>query len=442
MDSLAPPAPLAPEAPSPIPLSRHRKLLFDWFGIFSAYFSAQGLTQLAGALAGILLVRSMPVGEFALYTLATSAISFFTFASDLGSTSSLLYFYQRTIKEQTDFGPYFAAVLSLRRIGFLLGSVAVLLVFPRTALAKGFRPLDVGLITAAILVGVWFQIASSVRVLSLRLAGRYGQAYRAELAGSVVRLVFALLMVATALLRAWIGILATSLGILTSARLAAPPDRAPLHAELGSHRRQVLRYILPSLPSALYFSVQGPLVIWLAATFGATRNIAEVGALGRLGFLVGLFSGLTGIVFLPRMARIVDERLYRRRYLQYGSLLVAIAIGLFIFAWLTPELFLVLLGKSYHGLHRELLVVVAGSGVTLLSGYAVGVNFARSWNRWEGLAMLVLIAAQAIFVALLPLSTTAGVLLFSLLSGVVGLSLQLTITALGFWRPRWVQWMP
>jgi len=50
--------------------------------ILSAYFSAQTLTQLAGISAGILLIRFLPVREFALYTLATSVITFFTFASD------------------------------------------------------------------------------------------------------------------------------------------------------------------------------------------------------------------------------------------------------------------------------------------------------------------------------------------------------------------------
>jgi O-antigen/teichoic acid export membrane protein len=431
-----------PSAAAARKLARRRQLLRDWTAIFSAYFSAQGLTQLAGVAAGIVLVRTLPVHEFALYTLATSVTTFFTFASDLGSTSSLLYFYQRTVREGTDFAPYHAAVVSLRHFGFLLGAVAVVLVFPKTALAKGFRPLHVGLITVAILIGVWFQIVSSVRVLALRLEGRYGRSYRAELGGNLVRLGGALLMAAAGLLYAWIGTVATAFGTVTSAAVAAPRERVSFQrAELAPYRRQVLRYILPSLPSALYFSLQGPLIIWLSATFGATRNIAQVGALSRLGLVIGLFSGLVSIVFLPRMARIVDDRLYLRRYLQYGALLALIAAGLLAFAALFPGLFLFVLGSSYKGLHRELLLVVASSGLTLLGGYAVGVNFARSWNRWEGAAVLVLIAAQAVFAAVLPLSTTAGVLLFGLLSGVVGLVLQLTITAVGFRRPEWVQWM-
>jgi hypothetical protein len=145
---------------------------------------------------------------------------------------------------------------------------------------------------------------------------------------------------------------------------------------------------------------------------------------------VGIFSNRTGVIVLPRLARVTDDRLYLRRYLQFGTLLVAVAAVLTAAAALVPGLFLLLLGGHYAGLHRELFLVVAGSGLTLLGGYAVSVNLARSWNRWEGLAVIVLIAVQAGLVAVLPLGTAA-----------TGLLLQLIITLGGFVQPRWVRWM-
>ena len=84
--------------------------------------------------------------------------------------------------------------------------------------------------------------------------------------------------------------------------------------------------------------------------------------------------------------------------------------------------------------------VVAGAGVSLLDGYFVSVNFARSWTRWQGLAVLSLIVVQAALVALLPLSTTSGVLTFNLLSGAAALIGQVVIVTLGFTRSQWVQW--
>lgn len=408
-----------------------------WAGILSAYFTAQTLTQLLGIAAGLLLVRFMPIGEYALYTLALSVITFFNFVSDLGSTTSLVHFFR---EERDTFQGYLDAVVSLRRVAFLLGAAGVVVIFPWSAWAKGFGAVPIALATAGILLTVWFQIAASVRVLALRLADRYSPSYRADVTGGGIRLAASLAMVATGLLRAWIGILASGLAAAAVAFVARPERTAKTEGDLRPYRRRVLRYLLPTLPSALYFSVQGPLTVWLAATFGGTRNIAEVGALGRLGLLVGIFSSLIGVVFLPRLARIVDERLYRWRVAQFGGFLMAIVLALFAAAAIAPDLFLLLLGKSYAGLHAELLLVVAGAGLSLLDGYLVNVNLARSWTRWQGAAVFTLVAAQAALMALLPLGTTAGVLSFNVLSGAVALLTQAVILGIGFARPHWVHW--
>lgn len=412
-----------------------------WVRILAAYLTAQTLTQLAGIAAGLLFVNFMPVREFALYTLAFSVVNFFNFVTDLGSTTSLVYFFHRSRKEGSDPGPYVRAVLSLRHAAFALGVTGVLLAFPRLAGIKGYGLPEALLATAGIVLCVWFQISQSLRVLVLRLTDRYGPSYRAEMAGGLTRLALAAALVASALLKSWLGILSSAVGSAVATFVARPAADTPdAQEDLRPYRRSVVRYLLPTLPSALYFSVQAPLTVWLAATFGATRNIAEVGALGRLGLLVGIFSTLSGVVFLPRLARIADDRLYRRRCLQFGAALAGVALTMLAAAALAPGLFLLLLGKHYAGLRHELLLVVAGAGFSLLDGYVVSVNLARSWTRWQGLAVGSLVAVQAALVATLPLSTTAGVLTFNLLGSAAALAGQLAILTVGFTRPAWVYW--
>ena len=424
-----------------------RALLRDrarrWAGILSAYFTAQTLTQLLGIAAGLLLIRFMPVREFALYTLALSVVTFFNFLTDLGSTTSLLHFYHRAAGEGTPFEPYFAAVLSLRRAAFLLGAAAVVIAFPYAAATKGYGWGEIALVTAGILAGVWFQIQASIRVLALRLHNRYGQSYRADVGGTVLRFLLAGLMVVTQQLAAWVGVAATAASTGLSAVLARPKEPVPAAGPaqgLAPYRRQVVRYLLPTLPNALYFSVQGPLIIWLSATFSSTRTIAEVGALGRLGLVVGMFTSLIGVVFLPRLARIVDERQYVWRFLQFGALLLAVALALLLFALVLPKAFLFILGAHYSGLDSELLLVIGGAGLSLLDGYLVSVNLARSWTRWQTGFLIVQVAAQAGLIALFPLTSTYNVLLFNFLSAAVAFGLQSVICTLGFTRPHWVRW--
>ena len=54
--------------------------------------------------------------------------------------------------------------------------------------------------------------------------------------------------------------------------------------------------------------------------------------------------------------------------------------------------------------------------------------------------MVVELSGQILFVKLLTLSTTAGVLHFTLLSAATGLLCQCVILALGFTHPSWVHW--
>jgi O-antigen/teichoic acid export membrane protein len=441
LPDLAIPAPRLPEpALAGAPFLARVK---TWARVLSAFFTAQVLTQLLGLSAGLVLVRTMPVHEFALYTLALSVVTFFTFASDLGSTTSLLYFFHRTVREGEEFPLYFAAVRSLRRWAFLAGAAAVVVALPHTAAAKGYRWDEIALVTAGVLLSVWFQIGASLSVLALRLADRYTESYVAEIAGGGMRLASAALLVWTAHLLSWLAVLGNALSIGAVAALARPAAaRASVltAASLAPYRRRVLRYLMPTLPSALYFSIQGPLVVWLAATFGSARNIAEVGALSRLGLALSLFSNLSGIVFLPRLSRIADERLYRIRCLQFGALLVAIALSLWLGVLAFPHALLALLGQHYSGLDSELMLVVGGAGVTLVGGYVVAVNLARSWTRWQGLAVVGLAVTQVVLVKALALGTTSGVLTFNLLSAVTGLGLQLAMTIGGFIRPSFVHW--
>ena len=174
--------------------------------------------------------------------------------------------------------------------------------------------------------------------------------------------------------------------------------------------------------------------VWFDQHYRGSGCSRSPGAYGRT------FSGLSGVVFLPRLSRIADDSLYRLRYFQFGGLLLATSATLFVAAVIAPEVFLRLLGNNYRGLRSELLLVVASSALAVLGGYAVAVNMARSWIRWQTLAVLVLAAVQAILVWLLPLGTTAGVLRFNLGTAAAGLALQVVTTAAGFWRPEWVRW--
>lgn len=426
---------LEPVAPPSLFVGRVKR----WTGILAAFFSAQSAVQLLGIGAGLLFVNFLPVEQFALYTLANSVLAFFTTASDLGSTTSLVYFYRTSSDDPAAFQALQAAVISLRRTAFAVGAVIASIALPAVATVRGLPLRDALFCTAGVLSAVWFQIEASLGVLILRLQHRFGRSYRAEVGGALMRLALAATLVVSGGRMAWLAVLSGACATGLVALLARAPRRPSTHA-MPEARRRVVRYLLPSLPSGLYFSIQAPLIVFLSATFGSTRSIAEVGAIGRLGLLVGVFSSLTGVVFLPHLAKLRDEHQFRIRAVQFGFLLLAVGATLFLAAGLAPRMFLTLLGPNYKGLHGELLLVVATSGINLIGGYCVAVNLSRAWNRWETISVIVYALCQAALIAVLPLGTARGVLRFGLASAAIGLMLQMTISIIGFSRPSIVHW--
>lgn len=421
-------------------LRRHAR---RWTGILSAYFGAQGLAQGSALVAGLVFVNILPVDAFALYALANSLLALLAFLTDLGATSSLLHFFHRSSGDVrgADFPAYVSAVRGLRRLAFCLAAPVVAGALLWSARVEGF-PASAGVLaTLAVVVAGWLQVDATLRVLVLRLHDRQRAAYRAEILGAGARLGLALAIAVAGWREAWPALAAAALAAAVTAReAAAGPPGPPAAAGNAARRREVLRFLLPTLPAALYYSIQGPLVVWLAASFGGTQQIAEVGALGRLGMITSLLSGLVGVVFLPRLARVADDALFLRRYLQFGALLALLGVLLVLAAALAPRVFLALLGRHYAALEGELVLVLVAAGLTLLGGYAVGVNATRSWTRWQGAAALAMLVAQALLAAALPLWSTAGVLQFGAASAAVGLALQLLIATAGFLRPGWVVW--
>jgi hypothetical protein len=201
-----------------------------------------------------------------------------------------------------------------------------------------------------------------------------------------------------------------------------------------SAARDILRYMLPLLLNAIYFSLQAPLTVWLAAYFANTAAIAQIGALGRLGAILALASGFAGSVFLPRLAMVSDDRVYAARYLAFWVFLIAIGGAAIALATLRPEWLLFLLGAEYAQLRDAVWIVTATAVLSTFGAYAVGVNHARGWIRPQPVALVGYAAMQVILVMRLDLSDAMGVLRFGLWSSAIGTGLQLAINAWGFAR--------
>ena len=171
---------------------------------------------------------------------------------------------------------------------------------------------------------------------------------------------------------------------------------------------------MPSVPSILYFAMQGPPTVLLISFFGRTQGAASVGALGRLGQVFGLFSGMYPMFVEPYFARLPREKL-KRYYL--GAVAAAAGFGLFTIA--SAGSFPKLSrhpGPKYTGLRFEVFLVMISSSMGMVGGIISNINCARRFvYHWDNITRnLTTLAVQVIFIWKVDLSSVRNVLCFGI----------------------------
>jgi hypothetical protein len=169
-------------------------------------------------------------------------------------------------------------------------------------------------------------------------------------------------------------------------------------------------------PNAVFYCLQGQLTVWLISIFGNTQNIAEIGALGRLGVIFTVISAVMTSIVLPGFARCQSAALLRRRYLQIVGSFCLLGAGLITVAAFFPNLLLWILGGKYAHLHNEVLLMMTMAAASALVAAMWSLNATKAWIQYSWLNIPGVIFSQAVLLLLVNISTVNGVLEFAILS--------------------------
>lgn len=409
------------------------------FRLASEYTAAQMAARSLAAISGLMLVRLLPVSEYGFYTLLLSVFTFICTFSDLGATESLSFFRRRASIKNKPWRHYFHAAIRFRRTIFLIGFIAGTVYILYTA-----KRIDQGVLsifTGVFLMGLaaWFAIQSSIISYVLKLEQHFRKAYLLDIGNESVKLVSVFLIWILGAATALAGILSITAGALVTALLAWQISQLKgsesLRSSSGRMRRStlaLLKQVVPTFPGSLHFALQGVLVAWLAVYYGSIGNLAEVGALGRIGVIVSIIAGFTSTVFVPRLIAITDESIFLKRYLMWCAVIGFTGVAILFAVWIFPEGLLFLLGQSYSGLHKELFITAATAVVGTWGGFAFNINRARGWVRYQSYSVPFIVVGQVVLFSLLDFSDTVGVLIFGLGTFFIGFIYQLLINFLGF----------
>jgi O-antigen/teichoic acid export membrane protein len=414
--------------PSSLLLSRARML--------GKFVSVQAVVQVLGFASGLLLVRALTQKEYAYFTIANSMQATMSILADSGVGIGLTSIGGKVWQDRRRFGELIHTALYLRRY---LAAIAVTVVAPLLMwllISNGASKTYAAIITLAVMLALNYQLLTGVLGVVPRLHSQIDRVQKLDALGAASRL---LLLVAAyfvfldAAVAIFIGIAGVFAQYVFLRRWAV--DNIEPQAEINREdRASMLGIVKHQAPNAVFYCLQGQLTVWLISIFGNTQNIAEVGALGRLGMIFAIISAVMSSIVLPGFARCQLPSLLRRRYWQILSCSLLLGCCLVVPAVAFPDELLWILGNKYSHLTREVPLMVLGAVLSAIAVTMLSLNVTKGWVAYYWLNIPCLILLQTVLILVMDLSTIHSVLLFSIFSSLPGIGFSAVITWMKLFR--------
>jgi Polysaccharide biosynthesis protein len=204
-------------------------------------------------------------------------------------------------------------------------------------------------------------------------------------------------------------------------------------SENAEDRLAMIGFIKNQAANAVFFCLQGQITIFLISFFAREATaVAEVGALGRLAMIFAVIGQLLTNIFVPAFARCQERQRLRLQYVAIVGGVAAFSALVVIGAAFFPDQFLFVLGSKYAHLERELLLMVAGAVITMLTGTLWVLNASKAWIAGSWLYIPLTLATQVALIPSTNFASVSDVLIFNVIAAVPNLLLNAVLSYRGF----------
>jgi O-antigen/teichoic acid export membrane protein len=402
---------------------QYRRAL-DWGKLISITGSAQLIVQGVGFACGILIIRLLPVQEYALYTLANTMLGTMTVLSNSGISSGVMAQGGKVWQDIEKLGAVLATGLDLRRKFAIRTLVVTVPILFYLLLHNGASWLTSFLIAAALVPAFFAALSDGLLEVVPKLHQNILPLQKNQVAVGVGRLALTALTMFV-FPYAFIAVLAAGIpriwGNFQLRKIVyASADR--YQQQNKKVRAEILTLVKRIMPASIYYCVSGQITIWLISVFGNTTSLAQLGALGRLSMLLTLFSAIIATLIVPRFAKLAeDKKLLLERFLLIMGLLVVLLGVVVLVVYLFSTQILWVLGDGYVDLSYELVLSMIGSCIGLLAGIAFSLYSSRGWAINPMLMITVNLLTIIGFASIIDLSSLKGVLFLNIGISFIGL---------------------
>lgn len=405
-------------------------MIIYWFKTLSKFVTVEIFVQLLSLASGILLVRTLSKHEYAYFTIANTMQGTMSILADSGVGCALSAIGGKVWQDRNRFGELINTAMQVRRYLSIIAITTTTPILLWMLISNGASIIYTIVVVLAVIVGVNFQLSTSVLIAVPKLHSQINRIQNLDLIAAISRL--------TLLLVAYLTFLNTAVALVTASitfglknlllnRWIADSinTKAPFNKQ---DRNKILKTIKYQAPDAIFYCFQGQITVWLISIFGNVQSIAELGALSRLGVIFSLISSIMNSIILPRFARCQSVELLWKRYWQILGVYCLFAAVLVGIAVLLPREILWILGNQYNNLESEVFAMLINTLLQSFVSVLWSINASKAWLRYAWLSIPTIIIAQIFLLLFLDISTTKGVIFFSSLSITPALFLNLYMT--------------
>lgn len=409
-----------------------------WIPLLFRFSAGQSVILAINLITGFLILRFLSISEYAIYIVASMLQTVVSLGTDRGMSQGVVTIGAPVREDAVSFGALVSAALRLRARLFLYVAPIVLVI--AYTLLQGIEVhLQVILAVAVLaLASGWVHQSGQVATAVLNANHDSSGLIRAGAAAALLRL-FLVLTVCEWSPFAGAALVVNLIASFVHTQLLWRRCECHLVMPAQSPRNfsnELVAFMRPLLPGIIYYLMQAQIATILLALAGLTYAVAEVGALGRVGQIVGLLMLLNGFFVQPYFSRITSRAQYARRAWQLALLLAAafVAVTLSAVAW--PNAWLMVLGSKYQGLEGELVIALVGAQLSVAGAmlYSIVIASGRTSGQWVQIFLGV--GAQILFLATSEINSTRAALVLTLLPAVTYVALQggLVTYVLATWR--------
>ncbi|MEZ2333996.1 lipopolysaccharide biosynthesis protein [Mucilaginibacter sp. RCC_168] len=392
---------------------KYAKVL-HWGKLITITGSAQLIIQAIAFICGITIIRLLPIREYAFYTLANTTLGTMTMLSDGGITYGVMAEGGKVWQDKIKLGIVLNTGLNLRRkfatICILLGMPLLLILL----IQHGASLLMSLLIIASLVPAFLVTLSGSLLEIVPKLHQNIVALQKIQVLNNIGRIISLYL---TIFLFPFAGVAIFAAGVpqvwanIKLRRLTKQNAYAANNETDPIVKKRILNIVKRILPDAAYYSVSGQISIWLISFFGTTSSIAEIGALGRLATVLTILTVLFSTLVSPRFARLpYDTSVLLKRFVPILFSLFAISIVIVLTTFLLSHQILWVLGKNYHGLKKELVLMMISSCLTFISSVTFSVYSTKGWALNPLITIPISVSSIILGIFLINIHSLAGIL--------------------------------